>query len=81
MPWQSASVQHVAPVSSHGGHLLPPQFSCVSFPSITSLTHSSPEGEREGDADGLVLGLPEGDADGDVGHADGCSSRAGVCWL
>ena len=69
--WQSSSVQHPAPVSSHFGHS-PPQSWCVSVPSVAVLPQSSVEGECDGDADGLALGLPEGDADGeDGGDVDG----------
>ena len=69
--WQSSSLQHPAPVSSHFGQS-PPQSTCVSDPSVPLLPQSAPDGECDGDADGLPLGLPEGDADGeDDGDVDG----------
>ena len=69
--WQSSSLQHPAPVSSHFGQS-PPQSWCVSVPAVAVLPQSAPDGECDGDADGLALGLAEGDADGeDDGDADG----------
>ena len=70
--WQSEFMQHPSPTSEHGGQSGPPPSTHVSAPFFTPSAHSIVVGLCEGDPDGLALGLALGLVDGDaLGDRDG----------